>query len=77
MDGTQHWKHAVWLPVRRLDCKTKPVPTKKIFFKTNKDELFVLGWRRIVLFDVNVGRNAALVFYDMNEGLQQQDAALA
>ena len=77
IDGTQHWKHAVWLPVRRLDCKTNPVPTKKISFKTNKDELFVLGWRRIVLFDADVGRNAPLVFYDMNGGLQQQDAALA
>jgi hypothetical protein len=39
--------------------------------------MFKLRWRRTVLFDVNVGRNAALVFYDMNGGLQQQDAALA
>jgi hypothetical protein len=79
IDGTQHCKDAVWLPVRRLDCKINPVPTKKISLQTNKEELFVLGWRRIVLFDANIGigRNAPLVFYDMNGGLQQQDAVLA
>ncbi len=58
IDGTQHWKDAVWLPVRRLDCKINPVPTKKISLQTNKEELFVLGWRRIVLFDTDIGRNA-------------------
>jgi hypothetical protein len=77
IDGAQHWEDAVWLPVLRLDCKTNPLPTKKISFQTNKEELFVLGWRRIVLFDTDIGRNAPLVFYDMNGGLQQQDAALA
>ena len=77
IDGAQHWEDAVWLPVRHLDCKTNPVPTKKISFQTNKEELFVLGWRHIVLFDTNIGQNAPLVFYDTNGGLQQQDAALA
>jgi len=37
----------------------------------------VLGWRRIVIFDTDNGRNTPLVFYDMNGGLQQQDAELA
>ena len=77
IDGTQHWKNAVWLPVRHLDCKINPVPAQKISLQTNKEELFVLGWCWIVLFDTDIGRNAPLVFYDMNGGLQQQDAALA
>jgi hypothetical protein len=77
IDGTQHWEDAVWLPVRRFDCKINPVPTKKIFLQTNKEELFVLGWCRIVLFGTDIGQNAPLVFYDMNGGLQQQDAELA
>jgi hypothetical protein len=44
------------------NCKINPVPTKQISLQTNKEELFVLGWRRIVLFDADIGRNAPLVF---------------
>ena len=60
-----------------MDSKTKPVSPTKVSFEAYKDELFVLRWRRVVLFDADVGRNAPLVFYDINGGLQQQDAALA
>jgi len=76
IDGS-HWEDAVWLPVRRLDLKTNPIPRKKISYQKNKEELFVLGWHRIVLFDTDIGQNAPLVFYDMNGGLQHQDTALA
>jgi hypothetical protein len=26
IDGTQHWKDAVWLPVQRVDCKLQDKP---------------------------------------------------
>ena len=45
-----------------LGLQDKPCSHKKISLKTNKEELFVLGWRRIVLFDTDIGRNAPLVF---------------
>ena len=71
IDGS-HWEDAVWLPVRRLDLKTNPIPRKKISYQTNKEELFVLGWHRIVLFDTDIGRNAPLVVNNTNGGRQQQ-----
>jgi len=35
---------------------------KRISFEANKEEMFVLGWHRIVLFDTYIKRNAPLVF---------------
>ncbi len=76
-DGLQHWNDAMWIPVWLLDFNTKPVLTAKITYKTNKDDLFVLKWCQIVLFNVGVERNDTLVFYYIIGGLKQQDAALA
>jgi hypothetical protein len=76
-DGSQHGNDAMWIPVQILDFNTKPVLTNKITFKINKKDLFVLKWCRIVLFNVDVGRNDPLVFYYISGGLKQHDAALA
>ena len=72
---SDYWKAAVWLPVWRFNGHRSP--TTKLSQQQHMDEMCVLRWDLIVLYDAEMGREVPLVFYSMDGGLRPQEAAIA
>ena len=75
-DLRERWHDAVWLPVWHF--RDKPSPHARLDY--SESEMCVLRWRRIVLYDAELGRDhprAALVAYSVDGGLQPAAASHA
>ena len=76
IDLREMWPDAMWLPVWHFH--EKPSPQARLDY--SESEMCVLPWRRIVLYDVRLGRDdarAALVAYDVDGGLPVEAASYA
>lgn len=75
-DLRERWHDAVWLPVWHF--RDKPSPHARLDY--SESEMCVLRWRRIVLYDAELGRDhprAALVAYSVDGGLPPAAASHA
>ena len=68
-----HWNDAVWIPVWHFkDAKS---PTARLDY--DAETMKPLPWKKIVLYDVEIGKSAPLVMYDIDGGLLEATASLA
>lgn len=75
-DVRERWSDAVWVPVWHF--KEMPAPRSRLHY-TERD-MCVLPWQRVVLYDVELGRDhprSVLVAYDMEGGLPAETASHA
>ena len=75
-DVRKLWSDAVWVPVWHF--KETPAPHARLGY--TEQHMCVLPWQRVVLYDVELGRDdprSMLVAYDMEGGLSAETASHA
>ena len=73
-DVRELWSDAVWVPVWHF--KKAPAPRTRLDY--SERDMCVLPWQRVVLYDVELGRDhprSMLVAYDMEGGLSAESAS--
>ena len=73
-DVREQWSDAVWVPVYHF----KGFPAPPVRLKYSEKHMYVLPWPRVVLYDVELGRDhprSMLVAYDVEGGLSAETAS--